>query len=463
MPWPSAGAINCSIISCAIFLTFAPTRALTRTLFSLSRVWHLLPIDRDRRYHHGGTGEMKILVLNCGSSTLKFQLIETAAAPKSTADDVKLARGSVDRIGGAACTRFEAVGSTEEQESVAVRDHEEAVGKVIEWLNSHPRLRLFDAVGHRVVHGGERFTSSVCIDEQVVAALDSLCEIAPLHNPASVSGIRAARALLGTAMPMVAAFDTSFHRTLPEHAFTYAISHELSLKHGIRRYGFHGLAHQYSVLRYGELTETAEEGIDVVTIHLGNGCSACAIRGGESLDTSMGFTPLEGLVMGTRSGDLDPALVSYLAQAEKVNAAEIEHWLNKRSGLLGISGLSNDMRELIAAYNVNPRARLAVEVFCYRARKYLAAYLAVVGGAKAVIFSGGIGENSPAVREKICANLEWCGLALDSALNSKTIGKDGRISTADSKLNAFVIHTDEELIIARETARLIGDTANLKL
>jgi acetate kinase len=407
--------------------------------------------------------EMKVLVLNCGSSTLKFQLIETTAAPKSTADDVKLARGLVDRIGSASSVRFEAVGSTGLQEPASIRDHEQAVAKVIEWLSSHPRLRTFDAIGHRVVHGGDRFTSSVCIDEQVIDALDALCEIAPLHNPASVSGIRAARSVLGAAMPMVAAFDTSFHRTLPEHALTYAIPFELSKKHHVRRYGFHGLAHQYSVLRYGELTGTAKEQINVVTLHLGNGCSACAIRSGESLDTSMGFTPLEGLVMGTRSGDLDPALVSYLAQEERVDATEVEHWLNKRSGLLGISGLSNDMRELLAVYNANPRARLAVDVFCYRARKYLGAYLAVLGGAEAIIFSGGIGENSPAVREKICQNMEWLGLRLDSVANANTIGQDGRISTADSRLNAFVVHTDEELIIARETARLIGSRPSISL
>ena len=399
---------------------------------------------------------MKILVLNCGSSTLKFQLIETANVPKSTADDTKLARGVVDRIGGESSLRFEADGSGEKQESASVRDHEQAVRKVIEWLESHPQLPAFDAVGHRVVHGGDRFTNSVRIDVQVIDALDSLCEIAPLHNPASISGIRAAQAVLGASMPMVAAFDTSFHRTLPEHASTYAIPHELSTKHHIRRYGFHGLAHQYSVLRYGELTGTVKERVNAVTIHLGNGCSACAIRGGESIDTSMGFTPLEGLVMGTRSGDLDPALVSYLAQEEKVDATEVEHWLNKRSGLLGISGLSSDMRELMAAYDTNPRARLTVEVFCYRVRKYLGAYLAVVSGAEAVIFSGGIGENSPVVREKICQNMEWCGLKLDLQANSKITGKDGRISAGDSRLSVFVIHTDEELVIARETARLIG-------
>jgi acetate kinase len=398
---------------------------------------------------------MKVLVFNCGSSSLKFQLIATVAAPKSTADDVKLARGIVDRIGGAASMRFEATGSREEHQQATVSNHEEAVTKVIEWLDSKPELQKFDAVGHRVVHGGEQFTRSVFIDEQVVAALDPLCEIAPLHNPASVGGIRAARSVLGAEMPMVAAFDTSFHRTLPEYAFTYAIPRELSTKHRIRRYGFHGLAHEYSVLRYGELTGTARERVNVVTLHLGNGCSACAIRGGESLDTSMGFTPLEGLVMGTRSGDLDPALVSYLAQEERVDAAEIEDWLNKRSGLLGISGLSNDMRELITAYNTNPRARLALDLFCYRARKYLGAYLAVVGGPDAVIFSGGIGENTPLVREKICANMEWFGLKLDATANSKVRAEDGPISTADSRLHAFVVHTDEEWVIARETARLV--------
>src|SRR5262245_14127324 len=365
---------------------------------------------------------MKTLVVNCGSSTLKFQLIETATMPKSTADDAKLARGVVARIGGESSLRFEAVGSAEKQESVSVPDHEQAVRKVIEWLESNPQLRAFDAVGHRVVHGGDRFTNSVRIDAQVIDALDSLCEIAPLHNPASISGIRAAQAVLGASMPMVAAFDTSFHRTLPDQAFTYASPLELSTKHSIRRYGFHGLAHQYSVLRYGELTGTVKERVNVVTIHLGNGCSACAIRSGESIDTSMGFTPLEGLVMGTRCGDLDPALVSFLAQKENVDAGEVERWLNERSGLLGLSGLSNDMRELTAASMNNARARLAVDVFCYRARKYLGAYLAVVAGANAIIFSGGIGENAPAVRQKICEGMEWFGVVLDEANNDSAIG-----------------------------------------
>jgi acetate kinase len=314
-----------------------------------------------------------------------------------------------------------------------------------------------DAVGHRVVHGGDQFTTSVRIDERVIAALDLLCEIAPLHNPASVSGIRAARSILGEAMPMVAAFDTSFHQTIPEHAATYAIPRELSAKYRIRRYGFHGLAHEYSLMRYGALLSKPRESTNIVTLHLGNGCSACAIRDGKSIDTSMGFTPLEGLVMGTRSGDLDPALVAFFAEKESADPGEVENWLNKRSGLLGVSGLSSDMRELVAALDSNPQARLAVEVFCYRARKYLGAYLAALGAAEAVVFSGGIGENSPLVREKICAGMEWCGLALDTDRNAAPGEAGGRISRPDAQMHAYVIPSDEEAVIARDTARLVSE------
>jgi acetate kinase len=328
---------------------------------------------------------------------------------------------------------------------------------VIDWLRSRPELGGIDAVGHRVVHGGDRFVKSVLIDDDVIAALEDLCEIAPLHNPGAVSGIRAARKILGDGVPMAAAFDTSFHHSIPQPAALYAIPYELSLKHKIRRYGFHGLAHQYDILRYAELAGKAPEQVSAVTLHLGNGCSATAIRGGQSLDTSMGFTPLEGLVMGTRSGDLDPALVSYLARKEQVDAATVENWLNKRSGLLGVSGISNDMRELTGAYQSDPRARLAVEMFCYRARKYLGAYLAVLGGAaQAVIFSGGIGENSPLVRKNILDRMEWCGVTVDEVANESVLGNDGRISAANSKLDVFVIHTDEEAIIARETARIVA-------
>ena len=395
---------------------------------------------------------MRVLVLNCGSSTLKFQLIETS---DSGATGRKLARGIVDRIGGPASYHFETNGTSVDEKALVVANHEEAARLVIDWLRSKPGLESIDAVGHRVVHGGERFTTSVLIDDNVIATLEALCEIAPLHNPGAVLGIRAAQKILGAAIPMVAAFDTSFHHTIPQQAATYAIPYELSLKHKIRRYGFHGLAHQYDIARYAELCAKLPAQVNAITLHLGNGCSATAIRNGQSIDTSMGFTPLEGLVMGTRSGDLDPALVTLLARKEQVDAAAVESWLNTRSGLLGLSGISNDMRELTAAYRTDPRARLAVDVFCYRARKYLGAYLAVLGGvAQAVIFSGGIGENAPLVRKSILDRMEWCGLSLDDTANDRIIGCDGKISTARSKLDVFVIHTDEEAVIARETARL---------
>jgi acetate kinase len=400
--------------------------------------------------------KVKILVINCGSATVKFQLIALGGGEVGIDRQEKIARGLIDRVGANATCAFSTASGDSYRDQGAMHDHEEAVRKIIDWLGAGRREdRDFDAVGHRVVHGGADFLAPVLIDDRVIDKIESLNDLAPLHNPAALSGIRAARKLLGTSMPMVAAFDTSFHHTIAERAAIYAIPHEISQKHKIRRYGFHGLAHQYDIARYAELSGKPITQVKAVTLHLGNGCSATAIRNGQSVDTSMGFTPLEGLVMGTRSGDLDPALVNYLARKEGVSAVEIEGMLNKRSGLLGLSGLSNDMRELIAARDNEPRAQLAIDVFCHRARKYLGAYLAVLGGAEAVIFSGGIGENSPLVRETICAEMEWCGLKLDPSANATVIGTDGRISAPDSTLDAWVIHTDEENIIARETARVL--------
>ena len=400
---------------------------------------------------------MKVLVLNCGSATLKFQVIETAASPSSATRDHKLARGLIDRIGGKATCTFEAAGSGPHRETVLVRDYDEAVRKVLTWLDSNPAtaIRGLGAVGHRVVHGGERFSASVLIDDDVVATIEVLNDLAPLHNPACVSGIKAARSALGSSVPMVAAFDTSFHHTLPEYAATYALPYELSLRHKIRRYGFHGLAHRYSTLRYAEITAMPMDRVNIVTLHLGNGCSASAIRGGRSIDTSMGFTPLEGLVMGTRSGDLDPAVVAYLCRKENLPVAEVERWLNKRSGLLGVSGRSNDMRDLLEHSADDARARLAIEVFCYRTRKYLGAYLAVLGGADAVIFSGGIGENSSLIRAKILSGMEWCGLELDGERNAAVVAAEGRISLSQSRIHAYVIPADEEALIARDTASIV--------
>jgi acetate kinase len=307
-----------------------------------------------------------------------------------------------------------------------------------------------------VVHGGDAFTEPVTIDDSVIARIESFNDLAPLHNPPAVSGIRAVRRILGPSISMIAAFDTSFHHTIPDEAAIYAIPRELSIKHRIRRYGFHGLAHQYSCERYGEMTGTPRERTNIVTLHLGNGCSATAIRGGESVDTSMGFTPLEGLVMGTRSGDLDPALIGYLARKEGVSVTEVEDWMNKQSGLLGLSGVSSDMRELIATVDENPGSALAVEVFCYRARKYVGAYLAALGGAQALVFSGGMGENAPLIREKICAGMDWCGIKLDPEKNKFVEERDGAISSTESRIKVYVIHTDEEAIIARATARLVS-------
>jgi acetate kinase len=400
---------------------------------------------------------MKVLVLNCGSSTVKFQVIETAETSTPTHQDHKLVSGLVDHLGDQATLKLTRAGNAAgTEENLTLANHEEAVRVIIERLGSSaPDGALQpEAVGHRVVHGGGLFTEAVAVDDQVLAKIESLNDLAPLHNPAAVSGIHAARKIFGKALPMAAVFDTAFHHTLPETAATYAIPAELAKKHGIRRYGFHGMAHQYSLLRYAELNGVAPAQVNLVTLHLGNGSSACAIRGGRSVDTSMGFTPLEGLVMGTRSGDLDPALVTYLARKENVGAEEVERWLNQRSGLRGLSGLSSDMRDLIAVYENNPQARLAVEVFCYRARKYLGAYLAALGGADAIVFSGGIGENAPLVREKICERMEWCGLSLDKNKNAAAIGAEGPISPASARIHAYVIPSDEEAIIARATARL---------
>jgi len=395
---------------------------------------------------------MKILVFNCGSSSVKFQVIDTAGNSRATQHDRKLAWGIVDRLGGQATITLKlSDGASTSEENLDISNFKDAVRTIIERLGS--LAQNVEAVGHRVVHGADLFTSATVIDDAVLAKIESLNELAPLHNPAALSGVHAARKILHS-LPMAAVFDTAFHHTIPETAATYAIPVDLSKRHRIRRYGFHGIAHQYSVLRYGELHALSRDVIDIVTLHLGNGSSACAVRGGKSVDTSMGFTPLEGLVMGTRSGDLDPAIVGYLAEKENVSPAEVERWLNERSGLLGLSGLSHDMRELMAVYDTNLHARLAVDVFCYRARKYLAAYLGILGTAGAVVFSGGIGENTPTVRQKICEGMEWCGLELEQEKNRATVGVEGAISAPGARFRAYVIPSDEEAIIARETATL---------
>jgi acetate kinase len=406
--------------------------------------------------------DMRVLVLNCGSSSLKFQVIESDGHGTPGTRDRRLARGTIERIGGAAVCTFGAEGEASQRETTPISPHADAVEKAFNWLRSAATaggegttLSELDAVGHRVVHGGDQFTTSVILDDDAIAAIEALNELAPLHNPPALQAIRACRTLLGDTIPMVAAFDTAFHQTLPPHASAYALPHDLAARHGIRRYGFHGLAHRYVSLRYAEITHTPREQVNIITLHLGNGCSACAIRGGISVDTSMGFTPLEGLVMGTRTGDLDPAIVSYLVHKESVSTAEVEMWLNERSGLLGVSGRSNDMRELLTHAAADGRARLAIDLFCYRARKYIGAYLAVLGGATAVVFSGGIGERSPLIRAKICEGMQWCGLELDPERNTAVVGTEGAIALPQAAIQSYVIPSDEEHLIARDTVGVL--------
>jgi acetate kinase len=375
---------------------------------------------------------VKVLVLNAGSSTLKFQLIATEPERMQQNLDERLCHGEVENLAG-------------------VRDMHAALDKV---LASLPAPVEVDAIGHRIVHGGERFTESTLIDDEVLAAIDQTVGLAPLHNPAGIDGIRAARAFFGPAKPQVAVFDTAFHHTLPPHTFLYAVPYRLYEQFRFRRYGFHGTSHRYVAHRYRALRKLAREQTNIISLHLGNGCSAAAIKRGQSVDTSMGLTPLEGLMMGTRSGDIDPALFALIADKERLSPVDVEKLLNTQSGLLGVSGIGSDMR-LLSEHREDPRARLALEMFCYRARKYIGAYLAATGGADAIVFTGGIGENAPEIRARICDGLQFAGLAIDPAKNEAREPMDRQISTDTDTLRAYCIHTDEELLIARDTARCV--------
>ena len=406
---------------------------------------------------------MRILVLNAGSSSLKFQLIDTDGAAIAESRDRRLARGQVERIGGQAIVTLAAAGAAPTKSTAPIRDHAAAVEHVITWLAGPDSgvaiesVAEIEAVGHRVVHGGERFTHSTRIDDEVRRELEELIELAPLHNPHNLRGIAAARSALGAGIPQVAVFDTAFHHSLPDTAYLYAIPYQLYRRHRVRRYGFHGTSHRYVAYRYRQLTGRTRDQTKIITLHLGNGASACAIDGGSSIDTSMGFTPLEGLVMGTRSGDIDPAILDFVSAKEGLSLHELDSMLNKQSGLLGLSGLTADMRELLAeeAEHGDRRARLAVDLFCYRVKKYLGSYLAAMNGADAIVFAGGIGENSPDVRARICAGMDWLGVALDPAKNASLTGSEGRIEAEDSRVQLWVIPTDEELLIARDTWRVV--------
>jgi acetate kinase len=395
---------------------------------------------------------MNVLALNCGSSSVKFRFLAVEpGAPATAAPD--LAGGAIERLGPRARLRFERGGRIEESAD-AIDDHAGAVGRVLAWLaeSSVP----VEAVGHRVVHGGARFTAATPIDDAVLEAVEGLEPLAPLHNRPSLAGIRAVQAALEPAVPMVAVFDTAFHARLPERAAHYAIPWELARRHGIRRFGFHGISYAWATARAAVLLGRTADDLRLVILHLGHGASAAAVRDGVSVDTSMGLTPLEGLVMGTRSGDIDPALIGYLVRTEGVTAAEVEGWLNERSGLVGLAGGSSDVRDLLDRERDDARARLALGGFCHRARKYLGAYLAVLEGADAVVFTGGIGEHQPELRHRIAGGFAWCGLSLDSDRNLAARGRDGLISADGSSIRALVVTSDEERVIAHETAACLA-------
>ena len=407
---------------------------------------------------------MRILVINSGSSSIKFRLAEVVEENGTLAVRTPLVEGAVKGIGGVAS--FEMRGSHADR-STSMRnmgDHTQAMRVLFDRLGDS--LSGIDAVGHRVVHGGSQYLEPTVITDEVEAGIDALSELAPLHNPGCLAGIRGAKAVLQSPVPMVAVFDTAFHQTMPEVARSYAIPTDMAERHRIRRYGFHGIAHASLANGYADFTGKSLQLCSLITVQLGNGCSVAAIANGKSVDTSMGFTPLEGLVMGTRSGDVDPSLVSYLSEREKVEPAEVERWLNQRSGLLGVSGRSNDMRELLRAaqQEQDQRAEFAIDLFCYRVRKYVGSYLAVLGGAEAVVFGGGIGENAPEVRRRICRNMEWCGMRLHPDRNEAAVGlysgSAAKISADDAGLAVYVVATDEEAWIAKETARCVRATTS---
>jgi acetate kinase len=408
---------------------------------------------------------MNVLVLNAGSSSLKFQLIATDREYIQKGTDERICRGEVERIGGEAIVTMETEKSARQKFTASLADLSAALEYLIRWIASEQSgisqvqsAADIHAVGHRVVHGGERFTQSVIITEEVLHGIEDCIDLAPLHNPNNVKCIQVARHIFGPKVPQVAVFDTAFHHSLPEKAYLYALPYHLYRRHHIRRYGFHGTSHRYVAYRYRVIRNLTREQTHVITLHLGNGCSAAAIRAGYPVDTSMGMTPLEGLVMGTRSGDIDPAIVNLIATKEGLSPNEVEMLLNTQSGLLGISGLTNDMRVLQQELKEHDdrRVRLAIEVFSYRARKYIGAFLACMDGADAVVFTGGIGENSADMRGRICSGMEWAGLKVDKSRNEQAVGKEAQISTDDSTLKAYVIPTDEELLIARDTVRCIA-------
>ncbi|HHY90514.1 MAG TPA: acetate kinase [Clostridiales bacterium] len=396
---------------------------------------------------------MNVLVINCGSSSIKYQLIDMN-------DENVLAKGLVERIGiEGSVLKHEVPGKDKVVIEKPMPDHKVALKLVLDALvdEAHGVIKGMDeinAVGHRVVHAGEKFSGSVIITDEVIQALEECIELAPLHNPPNLMGIAACKELMPNT-PMVGVFDTAFHQTMPKSAYIYPLPYEYYEKYGLRKYGFHGTSHRYVSQRAAEFLGKNLEDLKMITCHLGNGASVAAVLGGKSVDTSMGFTPLEGLAMGTRCGDIDPAIVTFLMEKENLNSEGINTILNKKSGVLGISGVSSDFRDIeSAAKEGNERAQLALDAFNNRVKKYIGAYAAIMGGVDVIVFTAGLGENSASNRAEICKGLEFLGVKLDPEKNNVR-GKDAVISTDDSKVTVLVIPTNEELMIARDTKALL--------
>ncbi|MFP4369436.1 MAG: acetate/propionate family kinase [Candidatus Kapaibacterium sp.] len=408
---------------------------------------------------------MNILVLNCGSSSLKFQIIETDLEMIDKNADKMLAKGLVERIGSQSLITLKVEGKAALKQAAPLRDHKVALNYILKWITSPEAdipgiesLEDIHAIGHRTVHGGERFKRSVRIDNSVIEGMEENIDLAPLHNPPNLKGIYAAREVFGPSVPQVAIFDTSFHSTMPEEAYLYGIPYQIYRRFKIRKYGFHGTSHRYIAHGYRRIANKSRQDTNIISIHLGNGASTCAIKEGRSIDTSMGFTPLEGLMMGTRCGDIDPTVIDFLVHKEGATIDEVMGMLNKRSGVLGISGLTNDMRDLIDEVEMHEdrRAKLALDMYSFRVKKYIGAYLAELNGCDAICFSAGIGENSAYIRKLVCQNLENIGIELDDKLNEKAVGgKEMKISKEESKIAIYVIPTNEELVLARDTCRVV--------
>lgn len=400
---------------------------------------------------------MKILVLNCGSSSVKYKLFNM------TTKEI-LGQGGVEKLGmkGSFLRHTRADGNRVTLEG-EILTHQSAIEYILGVLISKKHgaissLEEINAVGHRLVHGGERFNSSVLIDDEVISKIEECIEIAPLHNPPNLAGINAIKELLPN-VPQVGVFDTAFHQTMEPHAYLYAIPYSLYTKYGIRRYGFHGTSHRYVSRRACEFLGLDYDHSNLITCHIGNGASITAIKNGKSVDTSMGFTPVEGLMMGTRSGDVDAGVVTFLMDKEMLGTESASTLFNKHSGVLGISGVSSDMRDLDNAIaEGNQHAKLALEMYQYRIKKYIGSYLAVLGGADAIVFTGGVGENQSATRAAACQGMEWLGIEIDQEKNSQVRGVEALISSADSKIKVAVVPTDEELMIASDTLEIVSQS-----